>query len=725
MPFVKEWTPCKLRRFVSIAESLKHHYHRHADFFLLFALFASFRLSSVWFFRPGGYIRDYSDLIYYQSRASWQDFGLLPYRDYWSEYPPLFAWLTLWIDNLSRRIPLWEDERLWYVVPFGLLMVLGESVTLVVLYWLARRLYSAHDERLILRVVWLYGGLFLPVYLLNGWFDALPVMTILVGLALLVAQPTPMRILSFGLITGIGGLLKLVPLAMLALLPLATKRRTLWITGAGSASLVMAAGYGLAYQQGPVMTLASLRSLVERSGWSTLYAWSNGYTKLGAVVGDAFDPLADVSLYTPWYSQRFIWLAWLVIGALAFVITVRQASPAPATQPKTRQLVLFAALTYTILLLAYPAWNPQYALYLLPFLALLWPSARGLLYALTLTALVLLEHPIYHNLLGPDYAPIHLNLIEADYQQLFLHIIVLRTAILAIIAINLALHLWRPQIKARWLPLAATVAVWAILLWSAPQWVQAYRAGREATSPLQPLARWLNSNDAPLPLVSQQLPLGRALRPLLATPNRLILMGGRPGRVEPLPTVAAQGGFLYLQTAEDDLATAPLADSGYGCTTPLTLATWTLWHCNGATVTPLAHFAEGIELLGATQPIGVKERLHLTLFWRSQQLIPRDYTVFLHLVDVNGQMVGQWDQIPGAGALPTATWQPDQIIVDDYQIPFQAAGTAPPYQLLVGLYDPATGERLMIQQSSRPILTEARLQLYQLTLPTGDLVVTP
>ena len=108
-----------------IYASLKQRFHRHADFVLLFILFVSFRLSSVWLFRPGGYIRDYSDLIYYQSRASWQDFGLLPYRDYWSEYPPLFAWLSLWIDNLSRRIPLWEDERLWYVVPFGLLMVLG------------------------------------------------------------------------------------------------------------------------------------------------------------------------------------------------------------------------------------------------------------------------------------------------------------------------------------------------------------------------------------------------------------------------------------------------------------------------------------------------------------------------------------------------------------------------------------------------------------------------
>ncbi len=44
----------------------------------------------------GGYTRDYSDLIYYQGRATWQNFGLLPYRDYWSEYPPVsYTHLTL------------------------------------------------------------------------------------------------------------------------------------------------------------------------------------------------------------------------------------------------------------------------------------------------------------------------------------------------------------------------------------------------------------------------------------------------------------------------------------------------------------------------------------------------------------------------------------------------------------------------------------------------------
>ncbi len=58
-----------------------------------------------------------------------------------------------------------------------------------------------------------------------------------------------------------------------------------------------------------------------------------------------------------------------------------------------------------------PAWNPQYALYLLPFLILLWPSLRGVSYALALTVLCLAEHPVYVNLIGIGQQPTLLLII--------------------------------------------------------------------------------------------------------------------------------------------------------------------------------------------------------------------------------------------------------------------------------------------------------------------------
>jgi hypothetical protein len=160
-------------------------------------------------------------LIYYRSRASWQEFGFLPYRDYWSEYPPLFAWFTVWIDNLARLFPAWEDERFWYAAFFGAALVVAESVTFVCLYLLARRLWGERALRVVLALR-----------------RPLPARLHAQRLARCAARDDDLRGVddhaqrAFGvghgagrrLMAGVGGALKLVPLAILAVTPLATRR---------------------------------------------------------------------------------------------------------------------------------------------------------------------------------------------------------------------------------------------------------------------------------------------------------------------------------------------------------------------------------------------------------------------------------------------------------------------------------------------------------------------
>ena len=55
--------------------------------------------------------------------------------------------------------------------------------------------------------------------------------------------------------------------------------RDRWVTW-GSALGVTAAAYAIAYLNGPVMTMTSIRSLADRSGWSTLYAWAEGLHRI-------------------------------------------------------------------------------------------------------------------------------------------------------------------------------------------------------------------------------------------------------------------------------------------------------------------------------------------------------------------------------------------------------------------------------------------------------------
>src|SRR5690606_16585112 len=154
----------------------------------------------------------------------------------------------------------------WYAAFFGAAMVAAETITFVSLYILARRLYGDRA----LRVTWLYAGLFLPVYMLAGWYDALPVMTSLLARTIMLTLRSGWGMALAGLVAGIGGLLKLVPLAVLAVTPLVARRWRDIAIAVLVAAAVVAGVYAYAYITGPTMTMASLRSLTERTGWSTL-----------------------------------------------------------------------------------------------------------------------------------------------------------------------------------------------------------------------------------------------------------------------------------------------------------------------------------------------------------------------------------------------------------------------------------------------------------------------
>ena len=668
----------------------------HYDFLLLLVTFVTFRLASVWFLRPGGYIRDYSDLIYYRARASWQDFGFLPYRDYWSEYPPLFAWFSVWIDRVARLFPVWEEDRFWYAVFFGAAMAVAETVTLVCLYALACRLHGDRG----LRVAWLYAGLFLPVYLMGGWYDALPVMTILLALTILLTIPSGWGMVVGGVVAGIGGLLKVVPLAILAVTPLVIRRwRAVLLAGLVAAAVVVSA-YAYAYVTGPTMTLASLRSLTERTGWSTLYALADGFLRLGKVVGDPFDPLSEVSQYDPQVPQRIVWLGWLMVGAAVLLLARRRQVPPQADW----RVVTFAGFTYTVLLLAYPAWNPQYALYLLPFLLLLWPSARGLAYALLVSFFVLLEHPVYFNLIGPNYPPATQQLLGVDPARLLWVIVALRTVVLAAIAVDLGWMLFRPAAR-RWAPVVVALATILVVVWFVPDFLHTYAAGRLATTPLRPAILYLNETDASVPIVSSTLAVGRELRPLLGTPDRLLMAGGRPDRIEPLPELLAQQTpFIYVRSPGDTEAVVEALDRAGICPHRMDVGAVQLWQCNGVRTEPLALFDGGGELVAAHLPATLADSLYATLFWRATAPIDADYTVFVHVVDAAGHMVGQWDQVPGGGSAPTSSWSPGTLLADDYRLQLNLENAQLPVHVRVGLYDAATGARRAVQTTNLPTL---------------------
>lgn len=109
-----------------------------------------------------------------------------------------------------------------------------------------------------------------------------------------------------------------------------------------------------------------------------------------------------------------------------------------------------------------------------------------------------------------------------------------------------------------------------------------------------------------------------------------------------------------------------------------------------------AQFGSVAELLGYDLDTSVQagETVELTLYWRALGASDVGYTVFAHLLDEAGRLVGQHDGVPAGGQRPTTGWLDGEIIVDRHRMTFKDVGYTGVTQVEIGLYDPDTGGRL-------------------------------
>lgn len=114
----------------------------------------------------------------------------------------------------------------------------------------------------------------------------------------------------------------------------------------------------------------------------------------------------------------------------------------------------------------------------------------------------------------------------------------------------------------------------------------------------------------------------------------------------------------------------------------------------GAGRPPLANFADNIQLINYTlQGCGsTKATCTLTLEWYAQAQPSTDYTVFIQFWH-NGEQVAGFDAPPLNNDYPTSLWDAGEVIHDPHTL---NPANLPPgeYQILVGLYNLAAGDRL-------------------------------
>jgi hypothetical protein len=99
------------------------------------------------------------------------------------------------------------------------------------------------------------------------------------------------------------------------------------------------------------------------------------------------------------------------------------------------------------------------------------------------------------------------------------------------------------------------------------------------------------------------------------------------------------------------------------------------------------------------------------LSWRAERSMDVDYKVFVHVADpATAIPVAQDDAMPVQWRYPTTRWAPGEIVVDTISISLQDAPTGT-YELALGVYNPASGERLPIVDGDGAPQVDGRLVL--------------
>jgi hypothetical protein len=113
----------------------------------------------------------------------------------------------------------------------------------------------------------------------------------------------------------------------------------------------------------------------------------------------------------------------------------------------------------------------------------------------------------------------------------------------------------------------------------------------------------------------------------------------------------------------------------------------------------LANFAGAILLTESelsTRELAPGGTVDLRVVWLPTEPIAEDYTVFAQLVGPDGRPHGQVDTWPVSGTLPTSAWTPAEPIPDRYSIRLNDEAPPGTYELHLGFYLLATGDRLTV-----------------------------
>lgn len=398
------------------------------DMRLLLLLFIGFRMVFLLAYEPlrladvergvsaGG------DFLYYFQLGSLSERGLLPFRDWWSEFPPIPSMLVTLVFQLAGQ----NDNYSGFAILLGLIMLVFDVGNLL----LVRRIGShLHGQNTGMALAWIYALLSVPAMFIWWNFEPVAAFFLLLSLSALLRG----RESRSAVWAAIGALVKFTPAVIFAAM-LRFRPRSATVRFLAVFSVIFLTIYGLLLIQNTAMTLPSLTAQFNKSSYQTVWALIDGNYRTGnfGPAEERLDP-ANASVMTGNPAVIPGWLrlsAALALGLIVF-FTVRRTD--------NKGIVAFVTLALLIFFLQAQGWSPQWLAQIVPLVLLCFPTRLGVQVIVLLTIATFAEYPFLFIRTGDTG-----GVISGALQAPFVVLVLARTAILVGICLALYRRLRQP-----------------------------------------------------------------------------------------------------------------------------------------------------------------------------------------------------------------------------------------------------------------------------------------
>ncbi len=352
------------------------------DFRLLLILFVAFRLMLLMVYQPlliqgaergitvGGDFQTYFEI------ASLSKTVGLPLRDWWSEFPPLWSYISVAVYQLQGANASYGG----FAMLLGLIFLIADTGNLILLRRIGSRLYKPETG---MALAWVYAVLLAPLVFTFWTFEALVVFSMLLGIWLLLEQKDNRS----GIAVAIGALIKFTPALVLG----AVWRMRQPRHAARYAAIVLGLFilvYIPFFAQNSAMALPSLTAQFNKASYESIWALIDGNFRTGnfGSLTERLDP-ANANIMQGNPARIPGWLRLGVAGAVGLFVFVR------TRRFDDKGLVAFVGITLLIFFIQAQGWSPQWLIQIIPFVLLCFPSRNGVLIIVLLSLATFAEYP--------------------------------------------------------------------------------------------------------------------------------------------------------------------------------------------------------------------------------------------------------------------------------------------------------------------------------------------